>query len=63
MSVLRLVVSETCQDLAVTLLSEEVRTLRQRVTELQQIRPREYLREGSSDSQSAAPEMTSASRR
>ena len=37
LSVLELVVSETCRDSAVTILSEEVRVLRQRVTELQQI--------------------------
>jgi len=35
LSVLKLIVSETCQESAVTVLSEEVRTLRQRMTKLQ----------------------------
>lgn len=58
LSVLELVVSETCQDSAVAVLSDEVRTLRRRVTELQQIHSKTQPRAGRSHAPIAAPDTT-----
>lgn len=55
LSVLKLVVSGTHQDSAVTLLSEEVRVLRQRVTELQQLQSKDRPRAAGSQAPSAVP--------
>ena len=55
LSVLKLAVSETCQDSAVTLLAEEVGALRRRVTELQQLQPGHRSRASRSDPPSAGP--------